>query len=59
MVELRKQLLLPLVDLLVPLSENSSPGGFPLGIHRTLGRHGVSNLATALFAQKMARDNLL
>lgn len=43
-VELRKLLLLPLDDLLIVVREFIHPEATRSGIHRTLRRHGVSNL---------------
>ena len=47
-VELRKTLLLPLDDLLVITREFIHPEATRSGIHRTLARHGVSNLKALL-----------
>ena len=52
-VELRKLLLLPLDDLLVIVREFIHPEATRSGIHRTLRRHGVSNLK-ALLREKNA-----
>ena len=50
-VELRKLLLLPLDDLLVIVREFIHPEATRSGIHRTLRRHGVSNLNALLRAE--------
>ena len=50
-VELRKLLLLPLDDLLVIVREFIHPEAPRSGIHRTLRRHGVSNLNALLRAE--------
>ena len=47
-VELRKLLLLPLDDLLVITREFIHPDATRSGIHRTLARHGLSNLKVML-----------
>ena len=53
-VELRKLLLLPLDDLLVITREFLHPDATRSGIHRTLVRHGVSNLNDMKRAQAEA-----